>query len=171
MRSDYVDSDIFSHVLAALTYPNRLAVIVSMLTGLRINDVLHLKTDQIMRERFTVKEQKTGKSKRIRIPQDLRNDLIAISGRFWVFEGRIDPKKPRTRQAVFKDIKRAAKAFRVKKLNISPHSARKIYAVTQYRRTGDLKRVQELLNHSDEAVTLIYALADEVAQRKNNRKR
>lgn len=166
MRTDYVESDIFDHILAALMPQNRLAIIVSMYTGLRIDDVLHIKTDMLKKDRFTVRERKTGKSKRVRLPNDLRQDLISISGRYYVFEGRCDPTKTRTRQAVYKDIKRAAAAFRVKTLNVSPHSARKYYAVTQYRKTHDIKRVQQLLNHSDEAVTLIYALADEVSARK-----
>jgi hypothetical protein len=43
---------------------------------------------------------------------------------------------------------------------------RKVYAVEQYRQAGGgkrgLDRVQSLLNHSSEAITMIYALADEL---------
>ena len=84
-----------------------------------------------------------------------------------VFEGRIDPKRPRTRQAVYKDIKRACRLFRLPTaLQISPHSARKIYAVDQYHKSGDLKRVQRLLNHETEAVTMVYAMADQLTRRR-----
>lgn len=154
------------HLLAALMPENRLALEVSMTTGLRIDDVLHLKTEKLLQsERFSVKEMKTGKTKRVRIPKDLRDELIATAGRFYVFEGRTDPKKPRTRQAVYKDIKRAAELFRVKRINVTPHSCRKIYAVEQFKKS-DLKHVQELLNHSSEAVTMLYALADEITAKK-----
>ena len=143
---------------------------VSLQTGLRIDDVLHLKTKDLQKERFTLHEMKTGKPRRIRLPNDLRAALLAQAGRFYVFENRLDPKRPRTRQAVFKDIKRAAAAFRVRDLNISPHSARKAYAVRQFKKCGDIKRVQQLLNHSSEAVTQLYALADILTARAHPRR-
>ena len=42
------------------------------------------------------------------------------------------------------------------------HIAQMIYSVEQYKKKllHLLKKVQQLLNHSDEAVTMIYALAD-----------
>lgn len=49
--------------------------------------------------------------------------------------------------------------------NIGPHSARKIFAVDLYRRTGDLEAVRKALNHSDQAVTMLYAMADELTTR------
>lgn len=168
MRSDYISDDVMSHILSALTLENRLAVIVSIVTGLRINDVLNLRTNQI-KERFTITEEKTLKHKLVKLPSELVDELLAIAGKIYVFENRLDARKHRTRQAVYKDIKRASKAFRIK-LNVSCHTARKIYAVKQYKRTCSLERVQELLNHSDEAVTIIYALADELTEQKRSKK-
>lgn len=165
IRAEYINNDILSHILAALTPQNRLAILTSLATGLRIGDVLALKSCDLKRDRFTIKEEKTGKSRRIRLPNDLRNDLLSQAGRFYVFEHRNDVQKHRTRQAVYKDIKRAAKLFRVK-INVSPHSARKIYAVEKYHKYGSIKKVQALLNHSNEAVTMVYALADEITRRK-----
>lgn len=162
MRSDWVSCDIMGHILAALTHENKLAIMVSLITGLRISDVLNLRTEQLC-NRFTITEQKTLKHKLVVLPEGLLDELISISGKIYVFEGRLDARKHRTRQAVYKDIKRAAKAFRID-LNVSTHSARKIYAVKQYKRTCSLKRVKELLNHSSEAVTMIYALADELSK-------
>lgn len=49
--------------------------------------------------------------------------------------------------------------------NVGPHSARKIFAVDLYRRTGDLEAVRKALNHSDQAVTMVYAMADELTTR------
>lgn len=155
-----------SHILAALTYENRLAVTVSLLTGLRIGDVLNLRSRDLSRDRFTVTEEKTLKRRTLRIPDKLRDELIGIAGKIYVFENRLSARKHRTRQAVYKDIKRAAKAFRVKG-NISCHTARKIYAVSEYKKDFSVARVKKLLNHSNEAVTMIYAIADEITARKN----
>lgn len=162
MRSSYAPQENVKHVLAALMPENRLALEISLATGIRISDVLNLRTEALRASegRITIRELKTGKNRRIKIPNELRDRAIGMAGKIFVFEGRHDYRKPRTRQAVYKDIKRAAKVFRI---NITPHSMRKVYAVEQYRRTGkDLKRVQKLLNHENEAVTLIYALADQL---------
>ena len=146
---------------------NRLAIETSLATGLRIGDVLALHTDQVRRGRFTIKEQKTGKRRRLTLPKELQLALLQQAGRVFVFEHRTDQFRHRTRQAVWADLHRAAKFFRLpKRLVVSPHSARKIYAVSRFQSTGSLQRVQELLNHSDEAVTVLYALADQLTARK-----
>lgn len=167
MRSDWVPPDIFRHILAALMPPNRLALEVSLYTGLRIGDVLSIPTDRLS-QRMTVTESKTGKRRRIYIPTKLLERLISHAGKKWVFEGRLDWKKHRTRQAVYKDIKRACNLFRLpygKRLQISPHTARKVYAVTEYQTSGSLKRVQQLLQHDSEAVTMLYAMADKLSEK------
>lgn len=146
--------------------PNRLALRVSLATGLRIGDVLSLMRVRLA-PRMTVKEQKTGKSRRVYIPAALLEEMQAHAGRYWVFEGRTDPRRHRTRQAVYKDLARAARLFRLPSWqHISPHSARKVFAVREYHKDGDLKRVQQLLNHDSEAVTLLYAMADQLTMRR-----
>lgn len=168
-RSEWASRDVMSHILAALTPENRLAITVSLLTGLRIGDVLNLRTRQLSSDRLTVIEEKTLKRRSVRIPDKLREQLISYAGKIYVFPNRLDPRRHRTRQAVYKDIKRAAKAFRVH-LNITPHSARKCYAVAEYRRDFNAARVQRLLNHSSEAVTMIYAIADELTERQHKKR-
>jgi site-specific recombinase XerD len=174
MRTDWVKKEELKHILAALMPANRLAVEVSLASGLRITDVLGIKAEAVReakQQRITVRELKTGKTRRITLPAELYQRMLFLAGRLYVFEHRNDWRRHRTRQAVFKDLKRAAKVFRAAsglKANVAPHSARKTYAVDAYKRTGDLKRVQKLLNHSDEAVTMLYALADELTARRTN---
>lgn len=169
-RSQWTSSDVMSHILAALTPPNRLAITVSLVTGLRIDDVLRMHSRDLLKERFRITEEKTLKHRTIRLPAGLRDELLSIAGKIYVFEGRLDARKHRTRQAVYKDIVRARKLFRLSE-RITPHSARKIYAVAEYKRDTNLARLRDLLNHSDEAVTLIYAMADELTARDLKRKR
>lgn len=177
MRSDYIRREEFEHILAALTPPNRLAMRVSLATGLRIGDVLNLRTEQIQKAaknkvcRPTVRELKTGKSRRVTIPRELCDELLSQAGKIYLFENRLDQRKHRTRNAVWKDVKRAASLFRVDpNLQISPHSARKIYAVSEYQTSGSLKHVQELLKHSSESITMVYAMADQMTMRRLHQK-
>ena len=153
--------------MATLTPENRLVVEVMLSTGLRVSDVLNLRTEQVRRgQRLTVRERKTGKSRRVYIPRALWQRLLAQAGRLYVFEGRRDWKKPRTRQAVWRDLKRAQAVFGGrsigKDVNIGCHSARKVYAVEDYHRTGSLQHTGRALNHDAAHVTttMLYALAD-----------
>lgn len=155
-------------VLMLLTPGNRLVLRVALATGLRVGDVLALRTAQLA-PRFWVTEKKTGKRRQIGLPGPLLADLRANAGKEWAFPGR-NPGKPRTRQAVWKDIKRAARAMRLPQ-NVGPHSARKVYAVELLQRYGDIDRVRRALNHSDAAVTLIYAMADQALNAKYKRQR
>lgn len=171
MKTEYIHRQELAHLLAALTAPNRLAMEISMATGLRIGDVLSIKSDQIRQakdRRFTVRELKTGKTRRITLSAELYQRALSMAGKVYVFENRMDWRRPRTRQAVFKDVKRVARIFRLKQ-NVAPHTARKVYAVDAFKRSGDLKKVQRLLNHSSEAVTTLYAMADELTDRRLGR--
>lgn len=165
MRSDWADLPTMAHVLAAMMPINRLIIQVSMATGLRVGDVLALRADKLA-ERMTVREAKTGKTRRVYIPKQLLARMYRARGAVWVFEGRNDPLKHRTRQAVYNDVQRAVAAFKrvgtvPKELHISPHTARKMAAVAELDRTGDLDAVARLLNHGrDSSVTALYAYAD-----------
>jgi integrase len=168
MKTEYLLQREVDNVLSVLTTGNALVMRVALHTGLRVSDVLVLKTAQLA-PRFWVTESKTGKRRQVGLPEPLLSDLKNYAGEIWVFPGA-DPKKHRSRQAVWKDVKRASRAFRLPQ-NIAPHSARKVFAVDLLKKYGDIERVKRALNHSSEAVTLIYALADRALENKNARRR
>ncbi len=168
MTTDYLLQREIDNVLSVLTPGNAMVMRVCLHTGLRISDVLNLRTEQLA-PRFWITEGKTGKRRQIGLPQPLLNDLKKCAGTYWAFEG-VNPKKHRTRQAVWKDVKRAAGAFRLKQ-NVSPHSARKVFAVDLLKKYGDIEKVRRALNHSSIAVTMIYAMADKQLESKTRRRR
>lgn len=163
IRSRAIKTDSVNAILMALTPPNRLACIVSLTTGLRIGDVLALKTEQVQKDRFTVTEEKTGKKRRITLPRTLREDCLKLSGNIFVFEHRLSKWKHRTRQAVWKDLHRAAKHLRLK--GLSPHSMRKTYSRNLLANGLTLTEVQKKLLHSSPEITAIYLLADELERK------
>lgn len=136
---------------------------VCLHTGLRVGDVLALKTEQI-KPRFWVTEQKTGKRRLVGLPEELRAAILKQAGKVWAFPGRFGD-KPRTRQAVWKDVKRAATLFRLNQ-NVAPHSFRKVYAVDLMEKYGDIAKVQHALGHGSETTTMIYAMAAELLRSK-----
>lgn len=167
-KTEYLLNREVDFVLAMLTQRNALIMRTALHTGLRIGDVLSLKTDQL-KPRFWVTESKTKKRRQVGLPEPLLSDIKNQAGVYWAFES---PKtgRPQTRQAVWKDVKRAANALRLPQ-NVGPHSARKVFAVELLAKYGDIERVKRALNHSSEAITLIYALADKQLQSKTKRRR
>ncbi|SCJ13243.1 Tyrosine recombinase XerD [uncultured Flavonifractor sp.] len=163
MKTSYLLEREVGHVLAALTPSNRLVCQVCLHTGLRVGDVLELRSQQLA-PHFWVTERKTKKRKQVGLPAALLAQLRDQAGETWVFPGR-NPSRHRTRQAVWADVKRAAKAFRLPQ-NVGPHSFRKVYAVDLLRKYGDLDRVQRALNHGSVETTLIYAMADRLVSAK-----
>lgn len=155
-------------VFDLLTYENRLVCRVLLHTGLRVSDALALRPDQL-KPNFWVTEQKTGKRRQVGLPEPLLSDLKAAAGKYWVFPGA-DPTKHRSRQAVWKDVKRAAAACRLT-CNAAPHSLRKVYAVELLEKYGDIDRVRRALNHGGVEVTLIYAMADKRLRAPGRRRR
>ena len=165
MTAEYLIHREMEHVFAALMPGNRLVCRVCVATGLRVSDVLALRTEQLAPQ-FWITEQKTKKKRRVNLTKELLEQLQAQAGETWVFPSVKDPRKHRTRQAVWHDVKRASKAFRLPQ-NVSPHSLRKVYAVELLSRCkGDTGRVQRALNHSDAATTMIYVMAYQLYQSK-----
>lgn len=150
-----------------LTPSNALVCQVSLHTGLRVGDVLNLKKEQI-KPRFWVTEQKTKKRRMVGLPEPLRAAILRQAGKVWAFPGR-SGERHRTRQAVWKDVKRAAKMFRLDQ-NVAPHSFRKVYAVDLFEKYGDIKAVQRALNHSNETTTILYACAAQMLRTKRLKK-
>ena len=164
MTAEYLMAREMGHVFAALMPENQLVCRTCVATGLRVGDVLALRTEQLSRQ-FWIVEAKTKKRRRVNLKQELLDELKKNAGKEWVFPGR-NPKKHRTRQTVWKDVKRAAKAFRLPQ-NVAVHSLRKVYAHEMLQSSkGDLSKVQRALNHSDAATTMIYVMAFELYRAK-----
>lgn len=153
MRTDAIKTADMSTLFRLLMPSNALVVETALQTGLRVSDVLSLRSDKL-RQRMTVREQKTGKSRRVYISADLLRRLQRQAGSVYVFPNVLDPFRHRCRQTVWKDMKRAAKALRVDYI-LAPHSCRKSFAVDLYRRKG-FAAVQKALQHDNPATTMLY---------------
>lgn len=144
-----------------LNYNYKLIYQVGSATGLRISDIIKLEKDTLLIERPTIKEQKTGKSKRIYIPRKLRKELkeYCKNNKKYIFEssaknGHI------TRQAVYKHFKKIASEIGLKQ-NIGTHTMRKNYAKKLLLNHKTYKYIKNKLNHDNLQDTLLY-LIDEV---------
>ena len=158
MRTDYIKSEQYHKLYMRMTYENALALRTSLETGMRIGDVLALEKKQLVGRTITYIAQKTKKSGKAVISSDLANRLQKISGKKYIFEGR-GGKKPRTRQAVWRDVKQASRGLFDE--NVAPHSARKTFAVEDFQSHG-LPHTQKALQHDRTDTTVLYAFADAI---------
>lgn len=163
MTTEYLYQRELDRVLAALMPQNQLVVRVMLHTGMRLSDALNLRSEGLAMSGWYI-ESKTGKKRRYGLPKPLYEAIMEQAGPEWAFPGR-KPGTHKTRQAVWKDIKRAAVAFRLPQ-NVGAHSMRKVYAVRLMEKYGKIERVRQNLNHSSASVTSIYAMADILLDRK-----
>ena len=162
IRTRYIDAAELDLLRPHLSPMVALVVDVMLSTGLRVGDVVALSARPLERwSRITVRESKTGKSRRIRINPALANRLVMMQGVVWAFPSRSKCGHI-TRQGVYIALRRACKRSGVGG-GVGCHSVRKCYAVRLLRRyRGDIARVQCQMRHDNPSVTMLYALADVV---------
>lgn len=159
MRTNKLDKNMIDRFLNNLSYKHELICRFGLSTGLRISDIIRLTIDQVKIEKPTIKEMKTGKSKRIYIPKELREELIAYHTRHsnneYIFYSPSSESGHISRQAVWKAFKRTAEKLNIKS-NIAPHSTRKSYACKLLRKGKNYNYIKNKLNHKNMADTFLY---------------
>lgn len=171
MRTDYIDRKTAKKIFENMQPINRMICEIAMNTGLRIDDVCTLKREDLYRAMkkynwIVIVEQKTGKRKKLRLRNKDIHNMLGVCGVNYVFQHRTRADRHRTRQAVWRDMKRSADALRLQGVCISPHSLRKLYAVEQFDKTHDINKVKQRLNHDNISTTMIYVLSRELSKSK-----
>ncbi|OMC72998.1 site-specific integrase [Paenibacillus odorifer] len=131
-------------------------------TGFRISDILPIKVADVKGTHITIREQKTGKEKKVLIRKTLRKDLDAyISGKSddeYLFPSRNKKgsRKPHpiSRSMAYKIVRDAAAEFGL--TEIGTHSMRKTFGHNFYTKKRDIVLLMDLFNHTEEKVTLRY---------------
>lgn len=150
-----------------MTYDNVLALRISLETGLRIDDVLSIRTEQIKGRTIRGIAEKTGKPYKKVISNDLASRLRNLNRQGYIFPHRTKKNAHRTRQAVWANMKKAADILGVK-LNAAPHSARKTYAVELLNDKG-IDAVQRELQHDRISTTMLYAFSNLLTDNANKK--
>ena len=133
-------------------------------TGLRVSELINLKTYDIDMSEDIVRTMGKGSKERI-IPigycaeeaieryLSVRHTLLKKDINDYLFLNNHG--KQLTRQGFFKILKNIMKEKEIKK-NISPHVLRHSFATHMINNGADLRTIQELLGHSDISTTQIY---------------
>ena len=146
-------------------------ITVGLNTALRINDILHLKYEDVfqdtkVREHITVRERKTGKENRIllnkevkRILAEYRNELIHTemyqSDNPYLFPSPRKMDEPLSRFQAYRMISAAAQAVGEEE-HVSCHSLRKTFGYHAWKRGKDPMVIMVIFNHSSLDITKRY---------------
>lgn len=155
-----MDWDQFKSLISKLErdgeYKYCLLIACGVFTGLRISDLLQLRFSQFENtEILTVQEQKTKKTRRIKINPDLKTIVERIKGRIvvtntdqFIFLNRYGT-KPIDKSWVNVELKRIFKKYGIElEGNVSSHMFRKTLG----------NRVLKLNNYSNESIVLLMEL-------------
>lgn len=167
MKARFLSNAEIERIFLYLSAEDKLLFGIARATGLRIGDVAKIRKKELRRLAPELCEisyvaEKTGKLGRTEIAGDLAVELLAAAKgkRGFVFASKRHSKSGHvTRQALWARFKKAAEIAGVPLDGCSPHGLRKAFAVALRHEKG-LKAAQEALQHTNSAVTAIYAYAD-----------
>ncbi len=133
------------------------ALVLEANLGLRIEDILNLKLEDIIldgkRFRLNIIEKKTGKERKFTVPVAIYNYIRVYAADNNIKEN--EPLFPIGERAVQKYLAKVADYLRYE--NIGTHSFRKFFATEIYLNNNyNIVLVQQLLQHSSVAVTQKY---------------
>ena len=157
MKSKYLETLEVKALRECLDEYSWLPLWVALETGLRVGDVVKLRTANLKPDGLHYKAQKTKKNGIAKISAELRKKLNKRGK--WLFPSPYKAGQHITRQCVWARVKKACERAGLSAEGVSPHSLRKVFAVELYRKEG-FRAVQDALQHSNGATTEIYSFAD-----------
>lgn len=127
-------------------------------SGLRISDILGFKVKDVKGTPDVVlREQKTGKTKKFPLTQDLQDMLnewcADKDDEAWLFEGRKNKKLDRSQ--VYRRINDAIQALGIH-ANVGTHTLRKTFGYHHFRQFNNITLLQQIFNHTSPDVTKRY---------------
>lgn len=151
--------------LDAVDHPvYRMALMTAYAAGLRITELLSLKTEHVDSARMLlhVEAGKGQKARLVPLSEVLlarlrdywRSERPKVKGSPWLFPSD-DPKSPLHPTTIQNACKRACKAAGLTK-HVTPHTMRHCYATHLLEAGVDLRTVQALLGHATLSTTAIY---------------
>lgn len=144
----------------ALYGRNLLLFTVGINSSLRISDILNLRVKDVSNDYIEMIEQKTGKTKRIKINNAIKSavkSLVPSDAKpdDWLFPSRKGD-KPISRVQAWRILNAAASRAGLRNIRFGTHSMRKTFAYHAYKTGVDLPLLMRVLNHSSEKETLRY---------------
>lgn len=136
---------------------DKILFLIGINTGLRVGDLLKLKTNDVKRKKkLVILEGKTKKPRTINLTNiyDEVQQYIKTLDSEWLFPSRKGD-KPITPTQAYRQLNKAARMVDIED-GIGSHSMRKSFGYWFYKQTKDVAKLQTILNHSHPEITLRY---------------
>ncbi|OPJ63702.1 tyrosine-type recombinase/integrase [Clostridium chromiireducens] len=138
-------------------------------TGLRISDILKLRTRDIRDSKGNIKshieltEKKTGKDKKLKINSDIKpilKDYLKNKKEYeYIIKSPKGTNNPLSRQQAYRILSEVGELFGVDDMGC--HTLRKTLGYHYYKKTNDIAGLMKLYNHSSPVITLGYIGMDQ----------
>ena len=141
--------------------------VIGINTGLRIGDLLKLKTAELKgKKTIQLKESKTSKARKVYLDSiyDEVQEYIAANPSEWMFPSRKGDKSISATQA-YRKLVHAGEMADLK--SIGTHTMRKTFGYWHYQTHDNLAQLQSILNHSSSEITLRYIGLTEEQERES----
>ncbi|CVK19212.1 site-specific integrase [Sporomusa sphaeroides] len=137
-----------------------LLFVLGINSGLRISDLLSLQVQDVKRkERISLKEQKTGKTKDFPLSDTCQKAIKEYLQATGLEAGYLFPSRKGvgaiSRVQAYRILSQAANMVGIKEA-VGTHTLRKTFGYWAYQAGTNITRIQKLLNHSAPSVTLAY---------------
>ena len=153
LRVDILTPEQAARVRAYIRSPDvKIIWDIGISTGLRISDILALRADKLTKPDCYIREQKTGKVRRIYIRKSIRAYFLTK-----IESGLMRPQSRAfsiSRSQVWRDIKDAGERAGIQ-TNLGTHTMRKTYAKTYAQKKG-VYELKKRLNHDKLSDTIGY---------------
>lgn len=124
-------------------------------TNLRISDLLRLTREDIVGNQIVIREQKTGKTKRIHLGDKTLEQITPLLPETGTLFPSRKGGKAITRQQAWRILNDAAVRAGLN-IEFGTHSLRKTFAYHAYKQGVDLALLMRILNHASQRETLRY---------------
>lgn len=137
--------------------------VIGINSGLRISDLLTLRVSDVfdgkkIKDRITIREQKTGKLKNFPVSDTIAKALKEYNVSSMIVDAPLFPSQkggnPISRVQAYRILNTAAEGLKLQK--IGTHTLRKTFGYHAYLAGVDVSRIMQLLNHSSQKETLRY---------------
>jgi integrase len=146
-------------VLKERSYRDYMIFMIGINLGRRVSDIVRIKAKHLRnRDRFIIKEKKTGKETYLLIPVNLQKDLKEYLKKYsdddYIFQSRQGKNIPLSPKRVYQILRRAAQKCNLD--NIGTHSMRKTFGYFHYQAFRDVAQLMLIFNHDEQRTTLRY---------------
>lgn len=141
--------------------------IIGINSGLRISDLLKLKTAEMKgKKSLKIQESKTGKPRTIHLDNifDEIQSYIATNDSEWMFPSR-QSENPISATQAYRQLQKAGKGAGID--SIGTHTMRKTFGYWHYELHDNIAQLQSILNHSSSQITLRYIGLTEEKERES----